>query len=90
MAAMLEQALLVKTAVPATMQLVQVAAGRLDAFWQPSQVLSGLVAGALLVREAGGVVTDWQGAPWTLSSPDFVATGPGLHAAAVQVLQQLA
>lgn len=90
MAAMLEQALLVKAAVPATMQLVHVATGRLDAFWQPSNVISGLVAGALLVREAGGVVTDWRGAPWTLASPDFVAAAPGLHTAAVKVLQQVA
>ncbi|MDT7520514.1 inositol monophosphatase family protein [Rhodoferax sp. TBRC 17660] len=90
MAAMLEQALLVKTAVPATMQLVHVATGRLDAFWQSSNVLSGLVAGALLVREAGGVVTDWHGAPWTLASSDFVAAAPGLHTAAVKVLQQVA
>ncbi len=89
-AGMLEQALLVKAAVPATMQLVHVAAGRMDVFWQHSNVLSGLVAGALLVREAGGVVTDWHGAPWTLASPSFVASAPGLHAAAVQVLQQVA
>lgn len=89
-ATMLEQSLLVKAAVPATMQLVHVAAGRLDVFWQASNILSGLVAGALLVREAGGVVTDWQGAPWTLSSPDFAATASGLNAAVVQVLQPLA
>lgn len=88
--AMLNQALLVKAAVPATMQLLHVAAGRLDVFWQPSNVLSGLVAGALLVREAGGTVTDWQGAPWTLASLDFVAMAPGLQAAVVQVLRQIA
>lgn len=88
--AMLEQALLVKAAVPATMQLINVAAGRLDAFWQPSNVLSGLVAGALLVREAGGAVTDWRGAPWTLASPDFAATAPGLQVAVAQVLRQIA
>ena len=89
-AAMLEQALLVKVAVPTTMQLIHVAAGRLDAFWQASNVLSGLVAGALLVREAGGVVTDCHGAEWTLASPDFAAAAPGLHLALVQALQQSA
>jgi myo-inositol-1(or 4)-monophosphatase len=85
---MLNHALLVKAAVPATMQLINVAAGRLDAFWQVGNVLSGLVSGALLVREAGGVVTDWLGDPWSLESPDFVATAPGLHVAVVQVLRQ--
>ncbi|HEY0060535.1 MAG TPA: inositol monophosphatase family protein [Telluria sp.] len=88
--AMLRQALLVKAAVPSTMQLVHVATGRLDCFWQTGNVLSGLVGGALLVREAGGVVSDWQGAPWTLASPSFAASARGLHAAVVQVLRKVA
>ncbi|SHH25714.1 myo-inositol-1(or 4)-monophosphatase [Massilia sp. CF038] len=87
--AMLNHALLVKAAVPSAMQLIHVAAGRLDCFWQPGSVLSGLVAGALLVREGGGVVTDWQGAPWTTASDSFAASAPGIHAAVVQVLRQV-
>ena len=75
---MLDAALLVSATVPATLQLVQVAAGHTDAFWQYGQVRSGLVAGALLVQEAHGSVIDTTGAPWTLSSEDFIATTPGL------------
>lgn len=84
--AMLAEALLVRMSVPATLELLDVAAGRLDGFWQFSQVRSGLVCGALLVAEAGGHVTDMQGWPWTLESTDFLATAPGIHTQAVRIL----
>ncbi|WP_437999409.1 inositol monophosphatase family protein [Sorangium sp. So ce185] len=85
-AAMLGSALVLRVSVPATLQLVEVAAGRMDVFWQYSQVLSGLVAGALLVAEAGGAVTDTRGNRWSLTSENFLAAAPGLHAGAVAVL----
>ncbi|XYH99401.1 inositol monophosphatase family protein [Sorangium sp. So ce1128] len=84
--AMLESALVLRVSVPATLQLVQVAAGRMDVFWQYSQILSGLLAGALLVTEAGGTVTDTRGNRWSLASEDFLAAAPQLHAGAVDVL----
>lgn len=87
--AMLPAALLVRVAVPATLELAEVAAGRADVFWQSSRVRSGLLAGALLVTEAGGRVTDTRGAPWTPESYDFLAAAPGVHAAAVQVLSHV-
>ncbi len=74
--AVLQQALTVRVSVPATLQLIQVAAGRMDGFWQFSQVRSGLAAGALLVREAGGNVTDFDGNQWCFDSPRFLATTP--------------
>ncbi|NGO76316.1 3'(2'),5'-bisphosphate nucleotidase CysQ [Streptomyces sp. YC504] len=84
--AMLLSALVVRVSVPATMQLIHVAAGRMDAFWQFSDVRSGLLPGALLVAEAGGMVTGTRGEPWTLSSQDFLAAAPGIHTQAVDVL----
>ncbi|MET8026992.1 inositol monophosphatase family protein [Streptomyces avermitilis] len=83
---MLMNGLVVRVSVPATLQLIHVASGRMDAFWQFSDVRSGLVAGALLVAEAGGTVTDTDGNPWSVASPDFLAAAPGIHAAAVTVL----
>lgn len=77
--AMLRAALVVHVSVPATLQLIDVAAGRMDAFWQPSAVRSGLLAGALLVAEAGGTVTDLDGRPWSLTSTDFLAASPAIH-----------
>jgi len=87
--AMLRNALVTRVSVPATLQLIQIAAGRMDVFWQYSEVRSGLVAGALLVAEAGGTVTDTLGRPWGLASEDFLAAAPGLHAAAVAVLSAI-
>ncbi|WPH15994.1 inositol monophosphatase family protein [Variovorax paradoxus] len=84
--AMLGTALVVRVTVPATFQLAMVAGGRMDAFWQHSNVRSGLVSGALLVQEAGGVVSDLHGRPWGLDSEDFLATAPGLHDEAVRTL----
>jgi myo-inositol-1(or 4)-monophosphatase len=83
---MLLDALVVRVSVPATMQLIHVAAGRMDTFWQFSDVRSGLLPGALLVAEAGGTVTDTRGEPWSLASADFLASAPGVHARAVEVL----
>ena len=88
--AMLINGLVVRVSVPATMQLIHVAAGRMDAFWQFSDVRSGLVAGALLVSEAGGTVTDLAGEPWNTGSRDFLAAAPGLRAAALKVLSPIA
>ncbi|MFF7590643.1 inositol monophosphatase family protein [Kitasatospora purpeofusca] len=88
--AMLVNGLVVRVSVPATMQLIHVAAGRTDAFWQFSDVRSGLVAGALLVSEAGGTVTDLAGEPWHTGSRDFLASAPGIHTAALEVLAPIA
>ncbi|MFJ9150324.1 inositol monophosphatase family protein [Streptomyces sp. NPDC102270] len=87
--AMLTAGLVVRVSVPATLQLIHVAAGRMDAFWQFSDVRSGLVAGALLVTEAGGTVTDLDGKPWNAASRDFLAAAPHIHTAALDVLASI-
>ncbi len=48
-----------------------------------------VVAGVLLTREAGGVVTDWQGKPWTVKSPDVVASNGKIHTSLIKELQRL-
>ncbi|MDQ1922036.1 inositol monophosphatase family protein [Massilia pseudoviolaceinigra] len=88
-AAMLEAALVVQVSVPSTLQLIRVAAGHQDLFWQASQVRSGLLAGALLVAEAGGRVSDLVGAPWNTDSGGFLAGAPALTAQALAVLASL-
>jgi myo-inositol-1(or 4)-monophosphatase len=84
--ALLTAGLVVRVSVPATLQLVNVAAGRMEAFWQYSEVRSGLVSGALLVTEAGGVVTDIHGEPWAPGRRDFLAAAPGVHRAVTEAL----
>ena len=90
LAAMMAAAGVTRASVPATLQLIQIAAGRMDVFWQHSAVRSGLLAGALLVAEAGGTVSDLHGQPWSLDSADFLAATPKVHAEAVTVLSPLA
>ncbi|MEU8231438.1 inositol monophosphatase family protein [Actinoplanes sp. NPDC048967] len=87
MTAMLEHALYVRSSVPVGRELAQVAAGRLDVHWQFENVRSH-IGPLLLVREAGGVVTDFDGKPWELTSTGYVAAAPGVHAAALDVLQR--
>ncbi|GAA2777382.1 inositol monophosphatase family protein [Streptomyces showdoensis] len=86
--AMLLDALVVRTSVPATLHLLNVAAGRIDAFWQFAGARADLLPGALLVTEAGGQVSDAEGRPWTPHSESFLAAAPGVHAGAVATLSR--
>ncbi|KOU24808.1 inositol phosphatase [Streptomyces sp. WM6372] len=86
--AMLFDALVVRTAVPATLHLTNVAAGRIDAFWQFAGARADLLPGALLVTEAGGRISDAEGRPWTPQSESFLAAAPGVHAEAVATLSR--
>ncbi|MFD7657387.1 inositol monophosphatase family protein [Actinosynnema sp. NPDC059797] len=86
--AMLREALVVRASVPATPHLAHVAAGRVDAFRQFAGARADLLPGALLVAEAGGLVSDAGGRPWTPASGSFLAAAPGVHAAAVTALSR--
>ena len=65
----------------AAVDLAYVAAGRLDGFWELHLSPFDLAAGALLVREAGGVVTDADGGEDWLRGGHIVAANETLHAA---------
>ena len=65
----------------AALDLAWVADGRLDGFWELHLAPHDLAAGALLVREAGGIVTDAEGGDDWLRRGHVVAAGPGIHAA---------
>src|SRR5256885_7912402 len=84
-AAMMQHTLYVRASVPVSHQLAQVAAGRMDLHWQFDN-LRAHAAGVLLVLEAGGVVTDLEGKPWTIAAESYLAAAPGVHAAALDIL----
>lgn len=86
--AMFLDALVVRVAVPATLHLVNVAAGRVDGFWQFAGARADLLPGALLVTESGGRISTADGRPWTPAADSFLATGHGIHAAAVATLSR--
>jgi myo-inositol-1(or 4)-monophosphatase len=83
--AMAKEALYVRISVPVTHQLAQVAAGRMELHWQHDNVRAH-ASGVLLVQEAGGVVTDLNGKEWELTTREYLAAAPGVHAAALAVL----
>ena len=87
-AAMLRHALVVRQSVPVGQLLVQLAAGRTDVHWQFENLRSH-IAPILIVQEAGGVITDLDGRPWQITSSDYVAAAPGLHADALQILRSV-
>ncbi len=45
-----------------------------------------VAAGQLLVEEAGGLVTRFDGGPMSLAGGEIVAAGPGIHRAMLEVL----
>ncbi len=59
--------------------LAYVAAGRLDAYWEQSARPWDVAAGALLVTEAGGRVTDAAGRPFDIQHPTIVASNGRIH-----------
>lgn len=62
----------------AALDLAFVAAGRYDGFWERGLSRWDIAAGILLVREAGGIVSDFSGRDLMLDSGDIVATNGAL------------
>lgn len=64
----------------AALDLASVASGRCDGYFEAKLKPWDLAAGSLLVREAGGIVSDWAGGDGFLRIGDIVAAPPHLHA----------
>ena len=70
----------------AALDLAYVAAGRMDVFWEIGLAPWDIAAGALLITEAGGVVSDLQGKDRHLQSGNIVGGNLVLHEALVKQL----
>jgi myo-inositol-1(or 4)-monophosphatase len=70
----------------AAIDLAWVAAGRLDGFWEMGLRPWDVAAGELLVEEAGGRVTRFDGSSHQLAGGEIVAAPPALHAKMLEVL----
>jgi myo-inositol-1(or 4)-monophosphatase len=64
----------------AAIDLADVAAGRFDGFWEQHLSAWDIAAGLLLIREAGGVVTDFAGRNIGIEHTGVVAGNPEMHA----------
>ena len=63
----------------AALDLAFVAAGRYDAFFEFGLAPWDVAAGMLLVREAGGMISDIAGKPYELGGPSLLASNVGLR-----------
>lgn len=70
----------------AALDLAWVAAGRYDGFWEANLKPWDTAAGCLLVREAGGFVTDWRGRSEPVCDKEVLAGNDVLHSRLHKIL----
>ena len=79
----------VRRAGAAALDLAYVACGRLDLFWEFTLNPWDMAAGVLLVREAGGEVTDMRGGDFSLHSPHVLADNRLVHDETVKLFAEI-
>jgi myo-inositol-1(or 4)-monophosphatase len=79
----------VRRAGSAALDLCNVASGRLDGFWEFNLNPWDTAAGALIVQEAGGKVTDFAGRPFELTGRETLASNGFVHAALIGEFEQI-
>ena len=72
----------------AALDLCFVACGRVDGYWEQGLEPWDVAAGALIVMEAGGLVTDYEGGNAFLERREIVAANPRLHGEMLAVLRE--
>lgn len=70
----------------ASLDLAWVAAGRFDGFWESGLKPWDTAAGCLLVREAGGFVSDWRGISHPVCDTQVLAANDALHSRLHKIL----
>ena len=76
----------VRRAGSAALDLCHVALGRLDGYWEMGLNDWDIAAAAIIARESGAIVTDFQGAPGILGARRVAAAGPGLHGELLEMI----
>ncbi|SFM97829.1 inositol monophosphatase family protein [Thermodesulforhabdus norvegica] len=79
----------IRRAGSAALDLAYVAVGRLDGFWEVGLKPWDIAAGVLMIREMGGIVTDFWGTPEVLQSGHVVAARtPELHSLILRAVKK--
>lgn len=78
-AALSRRAQALRRAGSAALELCYVAAGRLEGYWNPRFHAWDAAAGSLILTEAGGMITDLKGGPFSLDSGECLATNGLVH-----------
>jgi myo-inositol-1(or 4)-monophosphatase len=71
----------------AELDLVYVASGRLDGYWEQGLKTWDVSAGGIIVREAGGEVTNFGGGGWDHRIGDVVATNGLIHGRMLELIR---
>ncbi|MGC2446815.1 MAG: inositol monophosphatase family protein [Candidatus Sulfotelmatobacter sp.] len=79
----------VRRAGSAALDLCNVASGRFDGFWEFNLNPWDTAAGALIVEEAGGKVSRFDGSPFQIDSRETLASNGLVHDALVQEFQEI-
>ncbi|OQY27210.1 MAG: hypothetical protein B6244_11400 [Candidatus Cloacimonetes bacterium 4572_55] len=74
----------------AAIDLCHVACGRFDGFWEPRLHPWDIAAGDLIVREAGGQVTDYRGGSLDLFGDQILASNSKIHQEMIDTLNKTA
>ena len=72
----------------AAIDLCWVACGRFDGFWEYNLSSWDVAAGYLIVQEAGGVVTNFEGDPYNVFERETLATNGHIHAAMLEAIKR--
>lgn len=72
----------------AALDLCYVAAGRFDGFWEVKLSPWDMAAGAVIVREAGGRITDLRGNAHSIYQPELVASNGQIHHEMLEVIRE--
>ena len=82
----MEQTAGVRRAGAAALDLAYVAAGRLDGFWEMGLAPWDMAAGSLLIQEAGGLVSDFEGDGTYLECGNIVTGTPKVFTPLLQIV----
>jgi myo-inositol-1(or 4)-monophosphatase len=77
----------VRRAGSAALDLCHVATGWFDGFWELSLQPWDIAAGALIVREAGGIITTMDGSDDVVAAGSVLAGNPAMHTALARILK---
>ncbi len=70
----------------AAIDMAYVACGRFDGFWEEGLSPWDVAAGKLLIEEAGGQVTYYDGSPFSIYAPPICASNGGIHGEMLAIL----
>lgn len=71
----------------AAIDLCYLAAGIVDGFWERGLKPWDTAAGAVIVKEAGGIITDFEGRPYSPYADSIIAANPFIHPSMLAVLR---